>query len=128
MSLRTPILADALHHIDLEAIKREKGEANWSHSLVATDHVRSTLICQKPGTETDNHVHDYDEWWVILESEIHWNDGGRRRFDRREKGRTFCSPQRSSSTTFPLPGMGPRSASPPPCPGKATCTNGPPVR
>ena len=53
MSLRTPILADALHHIDLEAIKREKGEANGSHSLVATDHVRSTLICQKPGTETD---------------------------------------------------------------------------
>ena len=55
MSLRTPILADALHHIDLEAIKREKGEANWSHSLVATDHVRSTLICQKPRTETAAH-------------------------------------------------------------------------
>ena len=76
MSLRTPILADALHHIDLEAIKREKGEANWSHSLVATDHVRSTLICQKPGTETDNLLHDYDEWWGILEGEIHWKMEG----------------------------------------------------
>ncbi len=76
MSLAKPILGD-LNHINLEEIKKEKGEGNWSHSLVRADHVSATVIHQNPGTENDNHVHDYDEWWAILQGEIHWKIEGR---------------------------------------------------
>ena len=74
--LENPILSEALNHANLEAIKKEKGEANWVHQLVDSDFVKGVLICQKPGTETDNHCHDHDEWWMILEGEIHWNIEG----------------------------------------------------
>lgn len=77
MSLSKPIFGDGLNHINLEAIKQEKGEENWNHQLVGLDHVNATVIHQNPGTVNDNHVHDYDEWWAILQGEIHWKIEGR---------------------------------------------------
>jgi quercetin dioxygenase-like cupin family protein len=75
--LEKPILSSGLNHAQLEAIKKEKGEPNWVHQLVDSDFVRGVLICQSPGSETDNHCHDHDEWWTILEGEIHWDIEGR---------------------------------------------------
>ncbi|MBK35546.1 MAG: hypothetical protein CME26_08480 [Gemmatimonadetes bacterium] len=77
MSFANPIMDATLNQINLEEIKREKGDGNWSHALVNLDHVRSTVIHQNPGTVNDNHVHDYDEWWVIMQGEIHWVIEGR---------------------------------------------------
>ena len=77
MTLAKPILAETLNHVSLDEIKKEKGEPNWVHQLVGADHVNSMLICQNPGTETDYHCHDYDEWWVVLEGEVHWEIEGR---------------------------------------------------
>lgn len=77
MSLDTPILTETLFHSNLEEIKHEKGEPNWSHQFVSTDHVRASPICKTPGTETDYHVHD--EQWIK-------KDGRTRRVDRRQEG------------------------------------------
>ena len=77
MSLSKPIMGDVLNHISLEDVKREKGEGDWAHQLVGADHVSATVIHQNPGKENDRHVHDYDEWWVVLQGEIHWEIEGR---------------------------------------------------
>ena len=106
MSLENPIMSAALTHIDLEAIKQEKGEPNWVHQLVDADHVRSVLICQKPGTETDYHVHDYDEWWVILEGEIHWKMEGRDELIIAKTGDFVFAPALTFHHIFPA-GAGP---------------------
>jgi len=35
------------------------------------------LIYQNAGQENDNHCHNYDEWWIVLEGEIDWVIEGR---------------------------------------------------
>ena len=77
MPLNDPILAATLNHIDLEAIKREMGPPPWSRSIVLADHVCGVVIYQYSGQENDNHCHNYDEWWVVLEGEIDWIIEGR---------------------------------------------------
>ena len=49
----------------------------WSRSIVLADHVRGVVIYQYSGQENDNHCHNYDEWWVLLEGEIDWIIEGR---------------------------------------------------
>ena len=77
MPLNDPILDATLNHIDLEAIKCEMGPPPWSRSIVLADHVRGVVIYQYSGQENDNHCHNYDEWWVVLEGEIDWSIEGR---------------------------------------------------
>jgi len=77
MPLSNPILDATLNHIDLEAIKSEMGPPPWSRSIVLADHVRGVVIYQYSGQENDNHCHNYDEWWVVLEGEIDWIIEGR---------------------------------------------------
>ena len=77
MPLNDPILDATLNHIDLEAIKFEMGPPPWSRSIVLADHVRGVVIYQYSGQENDNHCHNYDEWWVVLEGEIDWIIEGR---------------------------------------------------
>ena len=72
-----PILSSALNTINLDEIKREMGPSPWVRSVVLTDYVFGNLICQTSAVTTDNHVHDYDEWWLVLEGEIHWVIEGR---------------------------------------------------
>jgi hypothetical protein len=77
MPLNNPILDATLNSINLEAIKKEMGPPNWGRPIVDLDHVRGMLICQESGKINDNHCHDYDEWWVVLEGEIDWIIEGR---------------------------------------------------
>ena len=77
MPLSNPILDATLNHIDLEAIKSEMGPPPWSRSIVLADHVCGVVIYQYSGQENDNHCHNYDEWWVVLEGEIDWIIEGR---------------------------------------------------
>lgn len=106
MTLENPILAEALNHISLDEIKAEKGDPNWVHQIVSADHVRGVLICQQPGTETDYHVHDYDEWWIILEGEIHWKMEGREELIITKKGDFVFAPALTFHHIFPA-GDGP---------------------
>lgn len=77
MPLNNPILDATLNSISLEEIKREMGPPNWVRQIVDLDHVRGAIICQESGKTNDNHVHNYDEWWIILEGEIDWVIEGR---------------------------------------------------
>ena len=77
MPLSNPILDATLNHIDLEAIKSEMGPPPWSRFIVLADHVCGVVIYQYSGQENDNHCHNYDEWWVVLEGEIDWIIEGR---------------------------------------------------
>jgi len=77
MALNNPILDATLNTISLEKIKAEMGPPPWSHAVVLTDHVVGVVIYQNAGQENDNHCHTYDEWWVVLEGEIHWVIEGR---------------------------------------------------
>ncbi len=72
-----PILSSALHTINLEEIKREMGPPPWFRPVVLSEYVQGMVICQTAAVTTDNHVHDYDEWWLVLEGEIHWQIKGR---------------------------------------------------
>ena len=72
-----PILSSALNTINLDEIKREMGPPPWARQVVLSEYVLGTAICQTAAVTTDNHVHDYDEWWLVLEGEIHWLIEGR---------------------------------------------------
>jgi len=72
MSLLTP---ERLH-ISLEEIKARHGEPPWAEAVVRTHQMQATVICQAPGHPNDRHYHLYDEWWIVLEGEIHWEIEG----------------------------------------------------
>ena len=69
-------LAVGNHCISLEEIKKQYGPPPWGHRVVITDQMTGTVICQAPGHPNDKHYHIYDEWWVVLEGEIHWEMEG----------------------------------------------------
>ena len=77
MALNHPILDATLNTISLEKIKAEMGSPPWSHPVVLADHVAGVVIYQNPGQINDNHCHNYDEWWIVLEGEIDWLIEGR---------------------------------------------------
>ena len=77
MSLNNPILDATLNTISLAEIKVQKGAPPWSHAVVLADHIAGNVICQDAGHINDNHCHNYDEWWVVLEGEIDWVIEGR---------------------------------------------------
>lgn len=77
MPLNNPILDATLNSISLEEIKKEMGPPNWVRQIVVLDHVKGAIICQESGKINDNHCHNYDEWWIILEGEIDWVIEGR---------------------------------------------------
>ena len=77
MALNNPILDSALNSISLQEIKDKKGSPPWSHAVVLADHLVANLIYQDSGQINDNHCHNYDEWWIVLEGEIDWVIEGR---------------------------------------------------
>ncbi|MBI4640596.1 MAG: cupin domain-containing protein [Candidatus Tectomicrobia bacterium] len=77
MSERKAILHDELFHTRLEELKKSKGDPPWAEPVVITDQNVGTVICQAPGHPNDRHYHIYDEWWLVLEGEIHWEIEGR---------------------------------------------------
>jgi quercetin dioxygenase-like cupin family protein len=71
-----PILNDIRHRISLEEIKARHSEPPWAEAVVVTEQVQGVLICQAPGHPNDRHYHFHDEWWIVLEGEIHWEIEG----------------------------------------------------
>lgn len=76
MADRKSTLHPGLFSIGLEEIKRRRGAPPWGERVVVSDQITGTVICQAPGTPNDRHYHIYDEWWVVLEGEIHWEIEG----------------------------------------------------
>ena len=71
-----PPLAVGKHSINLDEIKKQYGTPPWGHRVVITDQMMGMVICQAPGHPNDKHYHIYDEWWIVLEGEIHWEMEG----------------------------------------------------
>jgi len=76
MADRKTTLGPSFNSISLENIKSKHGDAPWAELIVATDEMQGTLICQSPGHPNDKHYHHHDEWWIVLEGEIHWEIEG----------------------------------------------------
>ena len=76
MAVRTPILDATSYHTRIEELKAKHGAPPWSEALVMTDDMQAFLICQAPGHPCDTHYHEHDEWWMILQGEIHWHIEG----------------------------------------------------
>ena len=76
-TLNNPILDATLNRINLQEIKQAMGPPPWARQVVLLDHVVGTVICQDSTAPNDRHVHDYDEWWVVMEGEIDWVIEGR---------------------------------------------------
>ena len=105
MSLNNPILDATLNSISLEEIKKEMGAPNWVRRIVSLDHVAGSIICQESGKINDNHCHDYDEWWIILEGEIDWVIEGKEETVHAKAGDFVFVPALTFHHIFPKGGM-----------------------
>ncbi len=76
MSERKAILGQGFHSISLADAKSRHGDPPWAERVVLTDEMQGTLICQSPGHPNDKHYHNHDEWWLVMEGEIHWEVEG----------------------------------------------------
>ena len=76
MSTSNSILTTGFHSISLDDVKSRHGDPPWNDSVVFTDEMQGTLICQSPGHPNDKHYHKHDEWWLVMEGEIHWEIEG----------------------------------------------------
>ena len=99
--LNDPILSATRNRINLQQIKREMGPPPWARQVVLLDHVLATVICQPPGTVNDRHVHDYDEWWVVMEGEIDWVIEGREQTVQAQAGDFIFVPALTFHHIFP---------------------------
>jgi len=104
MPLNNPILDATLSSISLEEIKKEMGPPNWVRKIVALDHVQGAIICQESGKVNDNHCHDYDEWWIILEGEIDWVIEGKEKTVHAKAGDFVFVPALTFHHIFPKGG------------------------
>lgn len=77
MSITNPVLSATLNQISVDEIKEQLGAPPSSCQVVLADHVVAAFIWQESGQVNDNHCHDYDEWWMVLEGEIDWVIEGR---------------------------------------------------
>lgn len=104
MALNSPVLSAALNHISTEDIKRELGSPPASCQVMLADHVTAAFIYQESGQVNDNHCHDYDEWWVVLEGEIDWVIEGREEPVRAKAGDFVFVPAQTFHHIFPTGG------------------------
>jgi quercetin dioxygenase-like cupin family protein len=70
------ILKKGFNSISLDDVKSRHGQSPWNDCVVSTDEMQGILICQPPGQPNDKHYHHHDEWWVVMEGEIHWEIEG----------------------------------------------------
>jgi quercetin dioxygenase-like cupin family protein len=71
-----PVLGLHCLHARIDEIKAQLGAPPWSRRIAITDHNVGALIYQEPGHPNDRHFHLEDEWWLVLEGEIHWEMEG----------------------------------------------------
>ena len=76
MSRTNDQLGPGNYLVNLEELKRQNGEPPWAQRVAVTDQMCGTVIRQAPGHPNDKHYHIYDEWWLVLEGEIHWEIEG----------------------------------------------------
>ena len=76
MPNKNAVLIPGVHSTNLEEVKSRHGDPPWIERLVSTDEMQSMLICQPPGHPNDKHYHNHDEWWLVMEGEIHWEIEG----------------------------------------------------
>jgi mannose-6-phosphate isomerase-like protein (cupin superfamily) len=62
--------------VRIDELRARKGSPPWSDALVMTDDVQAFIICQAPRHPNDTHYHLHDEWWIVLQGEIHWHIEG----------------------------------------------------
>ena len=72
MAVRVPLLDVGKFRVRLEELKKTKGEAPWSDTMVLTDDMQAFIIAHPPGQPNDTHYHDHDEWWIVFQGEIDW--------------------------------------------------------
>lgn len=68
-----------LYHTSLSDIIAQHGgteNAPWSHTVIREPHLFVIAICHDPDQYNDDHVHDYDEWWFVMNGEIDWKMEG----------------------------------------------------
>lgn len=88
-----PPLALGKHSINLDEIKKQYGAPPWGHRVVMTDQITGVVICQAPGYPNDKHYHIHDEWWLVLEGEIHWEIEGQSELVRAKVGDFVFAPK-----------------------------------
>jgi len=96
------IMHSALNQINIEEIKEQIGPPPASCAVVVTDHVTAAFIWQLSGTVNDNHCHDYDEWWLVLEGEIDWVIEGRDETVHAKPGDFIYVPAQTFHHIFPI--------------------------
>lgn len=99
-----PVLSAALNHISIDEIKRELGPPPSSTRVVLADHLVAVFIYQNSGQVNDNHCHDYDEWWMVLEGEIDWVIEGREEPVHARAGDFVYVPAQTFHHIFPTGG------------------------
>lgn len=104
MAVTNPVLHAGLNHISIEEIKRQLGAPPASCQVVLADHVVGVFIYQESGRINDNHCHDYDEWWLVLEGEIDWVIEGRDEPVHAKAGDFVYVPARTFHQIFPTGG------------------------
>ena len=63
-------------HISTSEVAARHGDAPWAEVLLADGRNLAVLIADNPGGSNDAHVHaDFNEWWVVLQSELEWEIG-----------------------------------------------------
>ena len=87
------ILRDGHCHGRLEEVKKKHGDPPWSERIIITDQIVGTLICQPPDHPNDRHYHIYDEWWVVMKGEIHWEMEGQSEVVKARAGDIVFAPK-----------------------------------
>ena len=99
------IMHAALNQISIKEIKKKIGPPPASCSVVIAEHVTAAFIRQMSGTINDNHCHDYDEWWLVLEGEIDWVIEGMVEPVHAKEGDFIYVPARTFHHIFPVGGQ-----------------------
>jgi mannose-6-phosphate isomerase-like protein (cupin superfamily) len=77
MAVRLPLLDTGKLQTRLdELLANGPKDGAWSEQLVLSDDIQAFFIVQPPGTPTDTHYHQHDEWWIVMRGEINWHIEG----------------------------------------------------
>jgi mannose-6-phosphate isomerase-like protein (cupin superfamily) len=77
MAVQLPILDTGKLHARLdELLANGPQDRPWGEMLVLSDDIQAFFIVQPPGTPTDTHYHEHDEWWIVMKGEITWHMEG----------------------------------------------------
>jgi quercetin dioxygenase-like cupin family protein len=77
VAVQLPILDVGKLHTRLDDIIAGKPtDKPFADVLILSDDIQAFVIVQPPGTPSDTHYHEHDEWWVVMRGEINWHIEG----------------------------------------------------